>query len=117
MKFVHHKATEYDVGVYFEANGHGTVLFSQKALDMFKQVKSEAADVSRLLKPNPVDTQLHTSPQSTAETAINRLLASARLINQAVGDAISDALFIEAVLTVKNWTIQDWDAMYEDLPR
>jgi hypothetical protein len=25
-------ALEYDVGVYFEANGHGTVLFSSSAL-------------------------------------------------------------------------------------
>jgi hypothetical protein len=25
VKHLHHKATEYDIGVYFEANGHGTV--------------------------------------------------------------------------------------------
>lgn len=31
VKHLHHKATEYDVGVYFEANGHGTVVFSNKA--------------------------------------------------------------------------------------
>lgn len=30
VKYLHHKAQELDVGVYFEANGHGTVLFSQK---------------------------------------------------------------------------------------
>jgi phosphoacetylglucosamine mutase len=30
VKFVHHKALDFDVGVYFEANGHGTVLFSQE---------------------------------------------------------------------------------------
>jgi phosphoacetylglucosamine mutase len=30
VKFVHHKAQEFDIGVYFEANGHGTVLFSNK---------------------------------------------------------------------------------------
>jgi phosphoacetylglucosamine mutase len=36
---------------------------------------------------------------------------------QAVGDAISDALFIEAVLTIKGWDIVRWDAMYTDLPR
>ena len=27
VKYLHHKALDYDVGVYFEANGHGTVLF------------------------------------------------------------------------------------------
>lgn len=32
VKFVHHEAEKYDVGVYFEANGHGTVLFKDKVL-------------------------------------------------------------------------------------
>lgn len=40
VKFVHHEAEKYDVGVYFEANGHGTVLFKDKVLarltDMLK---------------------------------------------------------------------------------
>lgn len=25
VKYLHHKAQEFDIGVYFEANGHGTV--------------------------------------------------------------------------------------------
>lgn len=28
VKHLHHKAQEFDVGVYFEANGHGTVSMS-----------------------------------------------------------------------------------------
>lgn len=28
VKHLHHKAAEYDIGVYFEANGHGTVSFN-----------------------------------------------------------------------------------------
>uniref|UniRef100_A0A8R1I5U3 Phosphoacetylglucosamine mutase AMG1 domain-containing protein n=2 Tax=Caenorhabditis japonica TaxID=281687 RepID=A0A8R1I5U3_CAEJA len=28
VKHLHHAAAEFDVGVYFEANGHGTVVFS-----------------------------------------------------------------------------------------
>ena len=31
VKYLHHKALEYDIGVYFEANGHGTVVFSKEA--------------------------------------------------------------------------------------
>lgn len=31
VKHLHHKAVEYDIGIYFEANGHGTVVFSDKA--------------------------------------------------------------------------------------
>ena len=29
VKYVHEKAHHYDVGVYFEANGHGTAIFSR----------------------------------------------------------------------------------------
>lgn len=31
VKHLHHKAIEYDIGVYFEANGHGTIIFSNHA--------------------------------------------------------------------------------------
>lgn len=30
VKYVHEKAHHYDVGVYFEANGHGTAIFSRR---------------------------------------------------------------------------------------
>lgn len=29
VKYLHHVATHYDIGIYFEANGHGTVLLSE----------------------------------------------------------------------------------------
>lgn len=32
VKHLHHEATtQFDIGIYFEANGHGTVVFSEKA--------------------------------------------------------------------------------------
>lgn len=31
VKHLHHKAMEFDIGVYFEANGHGTIMFSDHA--------------------------------------------------------------------------------------
>jgi phosphoacetylglucosamine mutase len=39
VKHLHHEAAHFDVGVYFEANGHGTVLFSEKAIAAFKSTK------------------------------------------------------------------------------
>ena len=36
VKYLHHAAGEFDVGVYFEANGHGTVLFSKRAISLIK---------------------------------------------------------------------------------
>ena len=38
------------------------------------------------------------------------------LFNQAAGDAISDMLVIEAILALKGLTVQQWDAIYVDLP-
>ncbi len=49
--------------------------------------------------------------------AFNRIMAVHQLINQAVGDAMSDCLLIEALLILKGWKIADWDAIYADLPR
>ncbi|KAI5302670.1 Phosphoacetylglucosamine Mutase, partial [Ascosphaera atra] len=69
VKHLHHAAMRFDVGVYFEANGHGTVTFSESAM---KTIKS-------------------TEPQSPAQQyALESLSALTDLINQAVGDALSD---------------------------
>lgn len=49
VKYLHHEAKAFDIGVYFEANGHGTVLFRpsllQRLQDMDEQVGVEAASV------------------------------------------------------------------------
>ena len=46
VKNLHHLALDYDIGVYFEANGHGTVLFSDAALATIK----EAVDVGTVIR-------------------------------------------------------------------
>ena len=46
MKYLHKKASEYDIGIYFEANGHGTVLFSEKVLSMLEARKNELASTA-----------------------------------------------------------------------
>ena len=30
VKHLHHRAVQFPIGVYFEANGHGTVVFDEK---------------------------------------------------------------------------------------
>lgn len=37
VKHLHKKAEDFDVGVYFEANGHGTVLFSDSAMEVINK--------------------------------------------------------------------------------
>ena len=95
VKHLHHAATKFDIGVYFEANGHGTILFSDLAL-------------KRIFKHEP---------QSPAQAeALQTLRACTDLINQTVGDAISDMLFVETILAHKGWGPKEWNNTYKDLP-
>ncbi|RHY30797.1 hypothetical protein DYB32_004040 [Aphanomyces invadans] len=98
VKFCHHKALDFDIGIYFEANGHGTVMMKDHVVE--RLTKLEAS----------------TSLDDKKKSAVAHLLAAYQLINQAVGDALSDFLFAEVLLIQKDWTIQAWNNMYTDLP-
>lgn len=95
VKHLHHAAEHYDVGVYFEANGHGTVLFSQSTQDIFAS---------------------HEPSTPAQSTALNHLINLTQLINQTVGDALSDMLLVEVVLAHKSYSGVEWDSLYADLP-
>ncbi|KAJ2615807.1 hypothetical protein H4S08_001077 [Coemansia sp. RSA 1365] len=95
VKYLHHEAEKMNIGVYFEANGHGTVLFNTGAVARLQQA----------------------TPQSPAQAdAIERLWALRDLINESVGDAMSDMLVVETILICKGWSLAQWDAAYSDLP-
>ncbi|RKP29409.1 Phosphoacetylglucosamine mutase [Metschnikowia bicuspidata] len=95
VKHLHHEAEKYDVGVYFEANGHGTVIFSPAAeAKIFAYTASSADELD----------------------AIETLRSFTQLINQTVGDAISDLLCVLAVLHYLRMSPAEWDLAYTDLP-
>lgn len=96
VKHLHHKAQEFDIGVYFEANGHGTALFSKAVEVKIKRLAKELGD-----------------NKGKAAKMLENIID---LFNQAAGDAISDMLIIEAILVLKGLTVQQWDAFYRDLP-
>lgn len=98
VKHLHAKALEFDVGVYFEANGHGTVLFSSEAILCLKAKMEDQ------------------SASTESRAAATQLYWLTNLINQAIGDAISDLLAVEAILFSKRWSCTDWSALYTDLP-
>ncbi|TKW14182.1 hypothetical protein SEVIR_5G151000v4 [Setaria viridis] len=101
VKYLHKKALEYDIGIYFEANGHGTVVFSE---DFISQLESLSNELSQAANGSA---QYH---------AAMRLMAASQLINQAVGDALSGLLLVEAILQYKGWSFQNWCELYSDLP-
>lgn len=92
VKHLHHEAqSSYDIGIYFEANGHGTVLFSDKFYSLIKD------------------------RMSTDESAC-KLYHFSNIINHTVGDAISDMLGVLIVLITLGLTPDNWDSEYHDLP-
>ena len=48
VKYLHEEAVKFDIGIYFEANGHGTVLFSDSLLQRLTQVWTGAPDQGQL---------------------------------------------------------------------
>lgn len=95
VKHVHAAAHTFDIGVYFEANGHGTVLFGPKV----GQVLSQSSTATR------------SSP------AWQRLRLLPCLIHPAVGDALSDLLLVDFILACQQWDLSKWnDNLYTDLP-
>ncbi|KAK6622087.1 hypothetical protein RUM44_001894 [Polyplax serrata] len=98
VKHLHHKALEYDIGVYFEANGHGSVLFSETAEE---KINFKAASLTA------------SNEEKKAAARLNSLI---KLTNQTVGDALSDALLVETVLKARDWDLREWEATYTDLP-
>jgi phosphoacetylglucosamine mutase len=99
VRHCHHAAKEFDIGVYFEANGHGTVVFGPQFYSYLSQAESYFMEKGR---PRP--------------KSLFRLRVLPSLINQTVGDALSDLLLVDAILHIKGWNLQKWNSLYNDLP-
>ena len=52
----------------------------------------------------------------TQTAALQVLSAFSDLINQTVGDALSDMLMVEAILAFSDQTFSEWNSAYTDLP-
>ena len=90
VKHLHHKALDFEIGVYFEANGHGTVLYSEKAQNVIKKSAEEGKTV-----------------------ASKKLKLFMDMTNQCVGDALSDMLLVESVLFARGWSVENWFKAYK----
>jgi len=86
VKFLHHKAKEFDLSIYFESNGHGTIYASEK----------QKEELQRL----------------GATNSLNFIC----LANDVVGDSIADLLLAEVSLKVLDWDLETWESIYQDKP-
>lgn len=98
VKHLHHRAQDFDVGVYFEANGHGTAIFTPAAVEKIQQAAKNENN------------------SRSIQLAAERLLSTIDLINETVGDAISDLLVVETILRYYDWDVEKWNQTYTDLP-
>ncbi|KAG8041234.1 hypothetical protein G9C98_002222 [Cotesia typhae] len=98
VKHLHHRAQQFDIGVYFEANGHGTVIIKDEIVKMIREFVSDK-NIS--------------SQQRSAMTELSNIID---IINQVVGDALSDMLLVETILYAKDWDIVTWKQCYSDFP-
>ncbi|CAK9436860.1 uncharacterized protein LODBEIA_P13820 [Lodderomyces beijingensis] len=96
VKHLHHEAEKFDIGVYFEANGHGTVVFSSEAEQKILTYEGEGEEEEK--------------------QAVAVLKSFSLLINQTVGDAISDLLVVLAILPYLQLSPAEWNHAYTDLP-
>ena len=53
---------------------------------------------------------------SEQRQAVNDLTLTVDLINQTVGDALSDMLLVEVILCRRGWSAETWNQTYTDLP-
>ena len=86
VKYLHEEAHKHEISIYFEANGHGTVLHQSHKIEEFRAIG--------------------------AENCINFLT----LANTAVGDAAADLLLAEVSLRILDWSLHHWAELYSDLP-
>lgn len=89
VKNLHREALNYDIGIYFEANGHGTIWVSDKARSLIRE-------------------------ESEADTSDLKKLLS--ILNNYTGDAISDILIVETILRHYDWGVERWFQLYSDRP-
>ncbi len=95
-KYTRAGAERFDIGVYYEASGHGAVHFSDKAKGLIKNA---------------------TTTTGAEERAKIILLAIMNMQNEACGDGIRNSLLVKALMELEGWNIEDIDGLYEDYPK
>jgi phosphoacetylglucosamine mutase len=110
VKYTHHAATHFDLGIYFEANGHGTLLIDENSRHAVEQASTDRAlyRIQRLAADD--------SAPEHQRTAARELLLFGTLLSPSCGDAIANLFTIEYCLRRLKISFKDWLALYADLP-
>ena len=89
VKHLHSAAEQYDIGIYFEANGHGTCHFSRRLSEKLQRASKRY-------------------PSAQALKALEETL------NPAVGDALAVMLAVEGIRAVEGIGAAEWLELYSE---
>jgi phosphoacetylglucosamine mutase len=89
----------FDIGIYWEPNGHGTVLYSDEL-------------VSRI--DNALASTGCGDGDAQVRTSLELLASVGRLANQAIGDGVADLLLLLGMLACCSMSFDDWLALYHE---
>eukprot|EP00892_Ulva_mutabilis_P011143 jgi/Ulvmu1/8400/UM042_0107.1 len=103
VKHLHEAAKAFDVGIYFEANGHGSVLFSPRLLQLLQRLEADVCGGGG------------GGISAEQKRAVQSLRAFEQIVNPAVGDAWSNLLLVAAILKRRRMLAADWRALYAPL--
>lgn len=96
VKHLEKAVKNFDIGIYWEPNGHGTILFSDKAVAALENQR------------------LQSETDHCENSSLSIMLAISKLANQAVGDGVADLLLILSVLACEGMTFESWLQMYDE---
>lgn len=99
VKHLEKAVASFDIGIYWEPNGHGTVLFNDNAIQKLNQ----AYDLAR-----------EDDSRRGHKESLNALLAVSKLANQTVGDGIADLLLVIGILSYNDMMFDEWLQIYEE---
>lgn len=97
VKYLHHKAKQYDLSVYFESNGHGTLTFDERLTSKLNKLNSFAM--------NSTDSQI-----------LELFNIYINMFNKTTGDSLSAMICTEASLKLMNMTLLELYDIYNELP-
>lgn len=98
VKHLHHKAKDYDIAIYFESNGHGTVFHNEKTLEKISEIKNSS------------------DANENDKAILNLLTDFLKVFNPTVGDSLSVVICAEKCLKILNLKISNVYDLYENIP-
>jgi len=113
VKYLHKAAHHFDIGIYFEANGHGNVIYKKGKFETLRESVHSLNEIKHNLPSELPEEQKKSLTSLQSNLKLLHLFLS--LANQGTGDAISNFMMIECALAYLKINSGLWNEIYVDL--